>query len=143
MSEFLVIEDDYLDDLKKELLEAIAETQKDVQKKVATRALELFHEGTPKKTGNAAFNWQSSIENPIVSARVGSDLDGITVKSELAETLAQLGDWQEIHIVNNCHYIELLENGSSLQAPEGFFALGIETLKSEFDELVEIPDEMD
>lgn len=132
--EFITINDEeFLRELRKSIYDEVEKSQTEIQKAMILEAIQLFHERTPKKTGNAAFNWQTSLDNPIQNARFGSDLDGSIVISEAKEVLNKLKPYQTVWISNNCDYIEILEGGNSAQAPEGFFALTINELREKFD----------
>jgi hypothetical protein len=72
---------------------------------------------TPVKSGRARGNWQTSITTPIEEEIDTKDQNrGL---NELADIVnKQQGD-ESIFLSNNLPYIEVLENGSSIQAPAG------------------------
>ena len=100
----------------------------DKVEKAATRifrgtALSLFGKivvRTPVDTGRLRGNWQVQLN----SAPTGI-LEGTKVQS--GSTKAKLGD--SIYIVNNLPYAEVIENGSSNQAPQGMVKVTVAEFK--------------
>ena len=109
--EFLVMDSNFAVELRSQIYEQVGEIQTQLQKKVVREAVKLLYERTPKKTGNAVYNWQVSVTNPITSERFGSDLSGEKIKLETEVVLKTLKEYETVWIVNNCNYIEKLENG--------------------------------
>jgi hypothetical protein len=85
---------------------------------------------TPVDTGRARSNWIASIAAPILSDHEPYAPGAKLGKSERANAAAAMEQAQlvisavksgdDIYISNNVHYIGLLNEGSSAQAPSGF-----------------------
>ena len=102
--------------------QVVPERFNDFKKVVAFNALESIVKKNPVLTGRSRNNWNVSLDGwsdkvdekdlggpPLGQAPVGVMRDGAAVIGRV-----KLGE--DIFIVNNIHYINLLENGHSLQA---------------------------
>lgn len=101
-----------------------------IQKKVVLEALRRLVMRTPVDTGRARGNWQVTIAEPAEGQLEVNDKEGDTTISKGLAALTGLPDAQVIWISNNVDYIELLEHGSSKQAPEGMLAITVEELRN-------------
>lgn len=81
---------------------------------------------TPVDTGRARGNWQTAIGSPEEGDI--DRLDGGAAVADGLRALAALGPFETVWISNNLDYIEVLEQGSSQQAPQGFFAISVTEL---------------
>lgn len=90
-----------------------------------------FIKRSPVKTGRLRGNWQTSLNRPKDGEldRTGAAVAIAEVKAEAS--LANLND--SIYITNNLPYAQLIENGSSTQAPTGM----VEVSLTEFNREVE------
>lgn len=105
-----------------------------IQKKLVLEALRRVVLRTPVDTGRARGNWQTTIAEPSQAILDVTDKDGnATIQKGLA-AIATLPPYQVVYITNNLEYIEVLEDGSSTQAPEGMVALTIQELREMFTE---------
>ncbi len=95
-----------------------------VTRKVAMEVFQRVIMRTPVDTGRARANWQVSIGSPVDG--VLDDVNKIPVGTPGGSAIGRVatvvdkhrGD-DSIFLANNLPYIEVLENGSSLQAPSG------------------------
>ena len=114
-----------------------------MQKKMVLEGLKRLVEKTPVKTGRAKGNWQTAIgtakEGQLDTTDKGGDA---TINAGLA-ALTGLEPFSVVWISNNLDYIEVLEEGSSIQAPEGMMALTVAELLTMFerpvDEVKDLP----
>jgi hypothetical protein len=100
-----------------------------IMNRAANRALKTFLqkalreliEKTPVRTGFAQSNWVASVGN-VPTDPVGSkESVDYGPQQESFRVIRRYAPHQgELSIVNNCPYIELLNGGSSNQAPAGF-----------------------
>ncbi len=83
---------------------------------------------TPVDTGRARGEWQLTI-GAASDAELGRlDPGGGAELSLAVAKLAVLPPFSQVWISNNLDYIEVLEAGSSQQAPEGFFSITVAEL---------------
>lgn len=83
---------------------------------------------TPVDTGRARSNWQAAIDGPASGIVAPLDKSGGAAMSRaraIIETYNARRN-QEIHITNNVHYIKLLEDGHSAQAPSGMVTQAVQ-----------------
>lgn len=78
--------------------------------------------GTPVDTGFARGSWQPSLNTPAVKAGQ-ADPTAAQALSDIAQVAAQMQPGDTFYYLNNCSYIEQLENGHSQQAPIGMVAI--------------------
>lgn len=109
-----------------------------VASKRAKATLELHKrivELTPYKSGAAKLNWIVSAGKPSNEVRKLTGV--INLSSDQAESIAisaaeavvaNAKPGEALYIQNNLPYIELLENGSSKQAPSGMTAIAMAEL---------------
>ena len=104
-----------------------------LERAVADVAIELcleiesnVREATPIDTGHAAASWASSIGDPI-TADVDNALAGARAAAGQAEVLGYQIGMGNLHVANPAEYIEILNGGSSDQAPAGFIEREAET----------------
>lgn len=80
--------------------------------------------GTPKDTGRAQGNWQTTTDAPADGV-----VDRVGASSAIAESVSNAGGAGKVtYITNNLPYIFRLENGWSGQAPAGMVRLNIERM---------------
>lgn len=82
---------------------------------------------TPVDTGRARANWLPSLDIPITEPTEDT-LQTVTLEETLGRTVALMATrklGQTVFITNNVHYIGLLNNGSSEQAPKNFVMIAI------------------
>jgi len=93
-----------------------------------------YSPGTPQDTGFARANWYGGIGGTGVApavqepaTRVPGMLSGEAQAAlvQLDETALSAKAGDEVAMANNAHYIVDLENGTSLQAPEGMTRLAV------------------
>jgi hypothetical protein len=112
----------FSDDIKK----FNEKTKKKVTKIFRGTALSLFGKivvRTPVDTGRLRGNWQVQLN----SAPTGT-LDTTKVQDPSEAKRAKLGD--AIFIINNLPYAEVIEDGSSKQAPQGMVKVTVAEFKS-------------
>ena len=107
--------------------QVVPERFNDFKKVVAFEALESIVKKNPVDTGRSRNNWNVSLDG--WSDKVDEkDLGGpplgsapSRVMSEGAAVISRVKRGEDVFIVNNIHYINLLENGHSQQArnPDG------------------------
>jgi hypothetical protein len=97
--------------------EKVGKSVPDTMRGIALDLMSSIIKDTPVKQGTAQGNWQTSIGSPKngVIARTGED----GAISELNSVLPNFGNDNTIYLTNNLPYINRLEYGYSLQAPEG------------------------
>lgn len=93
-----------------------------LQRAVAEEVVQFVSMATPVDTGQAAGNWETSINAPVSSWTQGGS-SAIEAISKAKAALAALGPGQTVYISNNVPYIVELNQGSSKQAPAGFVEL--------------------
>jgi hypothetical protein len=101
-------------------------TEKKVTKIFRGTALSLFGKivvRTPVDTGRLRGNWQVQLN----SAPTGT-LDTTKVQDPSEAKRAKLGD--AIFIINNLPYAEVIEDGSSKQAPQGIVKVTVAEFKT-------------
>lgn len=89
---------------------------------VAEEVVEFVANATPVKTGQAAGNWQTTINTPSSSWTAGNSSAAEAI-AQAREALTSLAIGQTVYISNNVPYIVELNQGSSAQAPAGFVEL--------------------
>lgn len=103
---------------------------------------------TPVDTGRARGNWQVSLDQPVDGELEGVDQSGSRTIENGAKVIQGAGQqrnaagqflssvdpsaFRVIWISNNVAYIQLLESGSSKQAPSGMVRRTIEELRKDF-----------
>lgn len=97
-------------------------------------ALSLFGKvilRTPVDTGRLRVNWQTDINKPASGTLTITDKSGVkAIQQASTEAIkAKLGD--SIYMVNNLPYAEVIENGSSTQAPQGMVKVTVTEFKRE------------
>lgn len=107
---------------------------------------ELFN-STPKQTGWASNNWVPSVGTPNLNTLPPHKRPGVTNRdssiidtSEVEQGLVDLETYNtkkgNVYLTNNVDYIEVLNAGSSQQAPANFVGLSIvKTTKKDFKRL--------
>ena len=104
-----------------------------VVKKIAFDVFSSVVKRTPVDTGRARASWTIAINRTdLTTAPVGSSVS-------ITSPTAALGPvkWGDtVYISNNLPYIVPLNNGSSVQAPEGFVQMAVEEIKASFEATV-------
>lgn len=107
---------------------------------VVTRrlTLELFNgltEKTPVDTGRARANWQVDIGAPAFTEKRirGASTAPGRVLPFPAGMKSKIDGTETVWITNTLPYIRFLEEGSSLQAPNGMLALTVAQVQGEID----------
>lgn len=81
---------------------------------------------TPKDTGHAKANWQVGIDIPVTKEIEEEDPgQGEATIARNAAIIRSVPQGSDIILSNNVPYINLLNDGSSSQAPEGFVQIAI------------------
>ena len=80
---------------------------------------------TPVDTGHARANWQIGIDAPITEEIDEDDEGGLTTVARNASIIRSATPRKAIVLSNNVPYINLLNEGSSSQAPAQFVQLAI------------------
>lgn len=126
----------------KELGEAIEAGTRQLQGDVADAVQQHVIEATPVShletghSGRARNNWIATINTPSTAAHYTGPFDPTgSSRVELNKTVIENNKrGRPIHISNNLNYIQLLNEGFSAQAPEGFvqasMLVGIRVAKS-------------
>lgn len=104
-----------------------AKSRKEVVQATQKAALELFKgviENTPRDTGRAAANWQTTLSSPAAGEVPWNKDDPAGAKQKAmneatSTTLTYNGGDVSIFLTNNVPYIRRLEYGHSKQAPDG------------------------
>lgn len=82
---------------------------------------------TPVDTGRARAGWLATVGSPSGSSPLATDQDG---GPTMTAAQSVIGNWKlgagPIFLTNNVVYIEALDNGSSIQAPQGMSSAGIQ-----------------
>ena len=78
---------------------------------------------TPVDTGRARANWHVVANDPDPPVTTETDPDGSAAKARAAADAREIKLGDVAYISNGVPYIELLEHGSSQQAPNGMLAL--------------------
>lgn len=91
------------------------------QKKIILEFFKRIVLKTPVRFGTARANWQISFNAPAVTVLDKQDKTGNNVINEITTVLlnAKFDKNINVYLSNNLPYIEVLENGSSTQAPAG------------------------
>ena len=130
-------------------LDEFSKNIRDYAKKVVPAEFAIFHrvislnaarlliQMTPKDTGRASGNWQTTINETtegVVDDINLSDKEaaGKEALEKANQTLKTLQPFQTVLITNNISYIEFLEKGSSTLAPNGMIEGTIQTLNTIF-----------
>jgi len=74
---------------------------------------------TPVDTGRLRLNWQANLNIPKQGELGGSDKSGGKAIGEASATASKARITDSIYLMNNLPYAEVIENGSSDQAPQG------------------------
>lgn len=88
-------------------------------------ALEIFSKvvkRTPVKTGRLRGNWQCEI-NAIPIGEV--DSTPAQALTKIVKITGQMKFTDSIYLINNLPYVEVIENGSSEQAPQGMVKITV------------------
>jgi hypothetical protein len=85
-------------------------------------------ERTPVDTGRARANWFPSVNRPSLSKTEQQDKGGAKAKRRVF-SLARPKKGRKYYLVNNLPYIEVLEYGSSKQAPSGMVRITVARFK--------------
>ena len=110
----------------KELSIRVESNADDALVRVALAADQTIVLATPVDTGNARGNWQASLTVPIVETIKRFDKGG-QAAIEANEAVIRARKYpQDIYISNNVHYIGLLNEGYSAQAPANFIQLSVQ-----------------
>ncbi|MCP4660987.1 MAG: hypothetical protein GY856_36765 [bacterium] len=100
-----------------------------LQRKLALQALRGVVTRTPVDTGRARGNWQTTTARPADDQVAGVGADPI---AEGTPTITAAPPFGVIWLSNNVPYIEVLEDGSSAQAPNGMLNLTLGELRTQF-----------
>jgi hypothetical protein len=111
-------------------IQALAERLKknvgEVLKQVATTIDEDIRDHTPVDTGTARDSWYMTVGAPSTAFTPAGNLPhGAAVAPHPIENIQPNAD-DTVYITNNAPYIEVLEQGSSKQAPSGMAELAVE-----------------
>ncbi len=82
---------------------------------------------TPVEFGGARANWLPSIGIPITEPTEDLDPSGQATIAKGAAIIQSRAPGETVFISNNIHYIGLLNDGSSSQAPANFVQIAINT----------------
>lgn len=112
------------------LAEKIEKNAEKTGKQTALAVDQVVVLGTPVDTGTARSNWRVSIGpgsgavhppySPGKGLGIGETANATAALDQGRSTINRFALGQEIYISNNLPYIKKLNEGSSLQAPEGF-----------------------
>ena len=97
-------------------------------KKIALQTFTGVVKKTPVDTGRARAGWVIGVEQPrnspfiLGEAKLSASEIGSRAAIEIA-SLSRITPFSTVFISNNLPYIEVLEEGSSKQAPEGMVAV--------------------
>ncbi len=80
---------------------------------------------TPVKTGRARANWLPSLDFPITEATEETDKSGQATIAKGRAIIQSRKPGQTVYISNNVHYIGLLNDGTSSQAPRNFVSIAV------------------
>ena len=80
---------------------------------------------TPVDTGHARANWQVGIDAPITEEIDEEDQSGAATITKNAGTIRAATPQKSIILSNNLPYINLLNDGTSSQAPPGFVQIAV------------------
>lgn len=83
---------------------------------------------TPVDTGRARANWQvglGSVPGGTVDTPGSAEQGASSALTNAQNVIATYKGTGTIHIINNLHYIEALNNGHSRQAPAGFVEIAV------------------
>lgn len=115
--------------------ESIGVKTETVIKKIALQIFNGVVLKTPVDTGRARASWVIGIERPVSSPKFSENQEFGPQEAmnyafqELAE-LNEIGPDSTVFISNSLPYIEVLEDGSSKQAPEGMVAVTLAEVES-------------
>jgi hypothetical protein len=139
----------------------VAKTQGNIEKVVEDVRIEVSREivigtpeggpGTPVLTGNARGGWQPSIGSAISvdltppefyanypkGRHANLDPTGANVMARV-ENLAVTEHFKDFYLANNVKYIIPLEDGSSMQAPNGMMRVGVMSFNRKVEEAIAI-----
>jgi len=120
-----------------QFLQALGDKEQQINTKMKKVAIEIFRRiilKTPVDTGQARNNWFTTINTPSTDMTEEIDKSGQkAIKDMVAKVLeTKFTDKQIVYISNNLPYIDVLENGSSDQAPSGM----VKTTVAEFGSIV-------
>lgn len=101
-------------------------------RKISLEALRRVVLKTPVDTGRARANWQLTTGSPAEGVIDAKDKQGAKTLRKGANEVAKIKGTPVVYITNNVDYIEVLEQGSSSQAPQGMVAVTISELKAMF-----------
>tara|TARA_B100000929_G_scaffold168049_1_gene133075 strand:+ start:141 stop:554 length:414 start_codon:yes stop_codon:yes gene_type:complete len=112
----------------------------DMQKRVATEALQMVILGSPVDSGAFRGNHRVSVGSPdtsfdesaVASQPPKGGMDNETFNREAAKIAPMHVPFTVIYIQNNLPYAERIEVGSSDQAGEGVYAVAANTLREKY-----------
>lgn len=99
-------------------------------KKITLEALRRLVQKTPVDTGRARGNWQTTIHAP-AAGQTGPRMAG-AVEGEANGVLSTLPPYEVVYLTNNVPYIERLDDGWSVQAPDGMVRPTLRELEAMF-----------
>ena len=99
-----------------------------VVKKISLQVFTGVVKKTPVDTGRARANWVISVEvpssaPPLPDGKTFSGQEATAFANKELVELSKIKPFSNVFISNNMPYIEVLEDGSSDQAPEGMLAV--------------------
>lgn len=104
--------------------QGVAPAVSDMLRKVALVSNQTLVMATPVDTGRARANWRVSI-----GTEVSATVDSTNAQESLSRNKAIIMGYRngDLIIQNNLPYIEILNRGSSAQAPAGFVEKALQT----------------
>jgi hypothetical protein len=99
-----------------------AELAEEINRQTRSMAIDLDQRivlKTPVDTGRARANWLVGVNGPNRGSRTAVDQKGGSTITENTQEISKVKPGQDIWLSNNLPYIQVLEMGSSKQAPNG------------------------
>lgn len=103
------------------------------QRKIYNETFALLVMRTPVRTGNTRANWQ--VTRTQFSTRyfpAMKDPDGAATIAKGKAVIAKIERYGNAYFVNNVPHINVLEEGSSTQAPDGWIALTLAEMEEKY-----------
>lgn len=115
-----------------QVIEGMEQVISEVSAAIAKNVTDEIRNNTPVKTGFCKSNWVPSVGSPfegLAGSKISSD-NAIIDDGPYRDGLSQLEGYNisqgDIFIVNNTDYVQVLDAGSSSQAPSGFVNTAID-----------------
>lgn len=107
-------------------------TVRNVQAKIGLDLLTGIVLGTPVNTGRAAGNWQVTIGAPAEGTTEKTDPGRSATIADGSTVIGSAPAFTNVYITNNLPYIQALERGHSLQAPQGMVQINVDRVVGVF-----------